>query len=124
MEIKKIDFNSTEFKRVIKDAPKKLVLFNEKAEYYCTRVDGEIASICGIAKDRGGCKIVTCFTYEKYRGRHIMYKMVNHVIAKHRSDIYYVNSNENSTRIFEKIGFERIYTKQFKNFKRIAMVLK
>ena len=124
MRIKKIDFNSEEFRKVMKDAPKKLILFNEKADYYCALIDGEIASICGIVKDRTGYKIVTSFTYEKYRGSHVMYKIVKYILSKYKSDVYYVNSNEKSTRIFERIGFKGVYTKRFKNFKRIAMILK
>lgn len=123
MEIKKIDFNSQEFKKVIKDAPKKLVLFNKKADYYCTSIDGAIVSICGIAKDRAGYKIVTSFTYEGYRGRRLMSKMIKYIIEKHKSDVYYTNANENSNRIFGNLGFKKIYTKKFKNFTRTAMIL-
>jgi len=123
MKIRKIDYNSHEFKKVMKDSPTGLIIFNEKADYYCTHKDNEIISICGIVKYKKGYKIVTLFTYEEYRKKHIMAGMIEHLISKYGANYYYANANENSFRIFKRLGFEEKSFTQFKFFNRRVMIL-
>lgn len=122
MEIKKIDFESSDFKKVMKDSPKELILFNEKADYYCCLEGGKIVSICGIIKYRKGYRIVTLFTYKEFRKTGIMTNLIMHIMNEYVSDNYYANANENSYKIFESLGFEHKSSKKFKNFTRKVMV--
>lgn len=125
MEIKRIDFNSPEFKEVMKATSKKITIFNEKADYYCACDNGTIMGICGVVKYKNGYKFNSLFMHEKYRKKHIMTKMVKHLIGKYGKATYYTQAIETSVGLFKRLGFEQTSDPiKFKYFTRTSMILR
>jgi hypothetical protein len=120
--IKKIRFNTKQFERIKKNAPKDIIIFNCNATYYALYNNKEIVSICGIIKYKLGFKIVSCFTYPRHRKKGHMYNLVKFLMKKYNSNYYYANANENSFKIFKNLGFAQYEFKQFKNFTRRVMI--
>lgn len=123
MDINRIEFDTIEFKKIIKDAPTDIIIFNRKADYYCLKIDGKIVSISGVIKHKNGYKIISCFTYPEFRNNHYSSKLINHIINFYKADYYYCNANENSYHVFERFGFCQISFTQYKNFTRRVMIL-
>jgi RimJ/RimL family protein N-acetyltransferase len=123
MKVEKISYNSKEFQKVKKDAPKNIIIFNEKAIYYCLRIDNKIVSICGAIKYKEGIKLISWFTYLEYRNKGYMLSLLLYVIEKYKGLKTYAMCNENSFKIAEKLGFQQVYFYRFKNFTRRVMIL-
>lgn len=124
MEIKRIDYNSDKFRNIIKDAPTDIIIFNKNAEYYCIVINDDIVSICGILTYKNKHKIISLFTYPKYRNNGYMLILLKNIISKCKHDNFITHANENSYKLFRVLGFIQIDFRQFKNFTRRTMIFK
>lgn len=124
MRIEKIDFYSNEFNKIKRDAPKDIIVFNSKTEYYCLKKNNQVVSICGIYTYKNKHKITSAFTYIEHRKKGYMLFLINYLLKKMIHKHVFTHANEDSYKIFERLNFEEKSFKQYKKFTRRVMVLK
>jgi len=122
MKIELIDFNSKEFTDIIKVSPKNIIIFNNKADYYCYRVGSKITSICGVLNYKNKHKIISCFTLPEYRKNGYMKEIIGYVLNIYKYNELITHANESSYRIFKALGFREISFTKYKNFTRRVMI--